>query len=139
MRGLGVMINELVGDNGGDAVGKSIGKKIAAVELDDDALHLSFEDGTTMRVWDAGQSCCESRYMQSDADLPAFVGAEFLGLEVGEAAADTPDEYGGAHETQFLNIKTSKGVLDAVTHNAHNGYYGGFCVKVELITPPEAG
>jgi hypothetical protein len=106
----------------------AVGKKITALTLgDDDALHFTFSDGYRLKLYDDGQSCCESRYMRTDDDLSYFVGAELLSAEVRDAPS-MPDEY-GEHEVQFLVVTTSKGVFTMATHNEHNGYYGGFLIR----------
>lgn len=131
--GLGVMINMLGGNReSAEAASASMGKQIYSVEMGDDVLHLRFVDGTGLDVSDEGQSCCEHRYMTKDGsdDLSYYVGAELLSLEV----RDAPDIEGcEAHECQFLDVKTSKGVFTLTSHNEHNGYYGGFSVRCSLV------
>ena len=116
-----------------DKISNSVGKEIAEVTLLDNKLHFVFTDKTQIYVVDDGQSCCEMRYMTTDDDLKAFVGAKLLGLEVKDApdAKATCEDY--AHEVQFLEIQTNKGVLTMATHNEHNGYYGGFFITVEEV------
>lgn len=128
--GMGVMLGMLGGNAESVEVFKnSIGKKISSVELTDDALKFLFEDNTTLKLSDEGQSCCETRYMTSDDELSYYSGAEFLGAEVSEVDnKESDDEWGGAHEVAFLRVQTSKGVIVAETHNEHNGYYGGFWI-----------
>jgi hypothetical protein len=85
------------------------------------------EDGTKIGFTDNGQDCCEVRYMSTDDDLSYHVGATLLGFEI-KNAPNLEDE-SGEHEVQFLEIKTSKGVISCANHNEHNGYYGGFYVQ----------
>jgi hypothetical protein len=128
--GLGVMIGMLGGNEKTvAAVKSSLGKTILSAWLKDDVLRLTFTDGTTLKLWDDGQSCCESRYMVCDADLPAFTGATLVNIELREGPSLPAGE---EHETQFLNVVTSKGIIDAVTHNEHNGYYGGFWIVASV-------
>jgi len=125
------MINELFGSHGGDVLQAAIGKQIVSLALgEDDALHFVFQDGTKIKLWDDGQSCCELRYMTTDDDLSKFIAAPLLDIEVADGPT-TPDKYGEPHETQFLKITTGLGVFTMVTHNEHSGYYGGFYIKVE--------
>ena len=130
--GMGVMLNMLGGN--ADSVAAftgAVGKTIAALRLgDDDALHFEFSDGTKMKLADEGQSCCESRYMRTDDNLSEFVGAKLLGAEIKEAPS-LPDEY-GEHEVEFLEVKTDRGVFTMASHNEHNGYYGGFSIRVAV-------
>lgn len=106
-------------------------KTISALELKDDELHFTFSDGTKIKLFDDGQSCCEHRYMTTDDDLSYYVGAVLMDAEVAEAP-NQPDEY-GAHEVQFLKVKTSKGVFTMESHNEHNGYYGGFLIRAASV------
>jgi len=137
--GTGVLLNLL---EGGEETVKtwqgSLGKTIASLSMkvecdkfydkDVDVLHFAFTDGTRIKVWDDGQSCCEQRYMQTDDNLSDYIGAQLLGGEVRDAPG-TGDEY-EVHEVQFFVVKTSKGQFTMCTHNEHNGYYGGFDLKV---------
>jgi len=106
-------------------------KRIASICLDqsrehwyEDNLVFRFDDGSGIRIYDDGQSCCEHRYMTTDDDLQAFVGAKFVEA-IKQSAANRLDEW-GEHEVAFLVIKTSLGAFTVETHNEHNGYYGGF-------------
>lgn len=129
--GLGVMVNMLFGDTGASAaLDGSIGKTIAKVVVDpslnggDGAMVITFAGGGSLSLYDSGRSCCEHRYMVSDADLDSFVGAKLQDVEVLDAG--TIENGYDVHEVSFLNVRTSKGIIDAATHNEHNGYYGGF-------------
>jgi len=122
------MLNKLGGSaESVAAFNKALNKKITSIELTDDALTFTMEDGYRMRLRDEGQSCCENRYMRTDDNLPDFVGSTLLGAEVADAPS-TSGEYGDEHEVQFLRVSTSSGVLVCSSHNEHNGYYGGFCI-----------
>lgn len=125
--GLGVMLGMLGGNEETvNAVRASIGKTIENVHMDDDVLIFHFTDGTKLKMWDDGQSCCEVRYMMTDDDLTYFFGAKLVGFEI----KDAPDieDNGEVHEVQFLDVTTDKGVFQMATHNEHNGYYGGFWI-----------
>lgn len=126
------MIGMLFGDNESTvkAVESSLGKTIASVVVDesrreDGALVFTFQDDTTLEVYDGGRSCCESRWMHTDDDLDAFVGATLVGIDVREGPTKE-GEYGDMDESLFLVVRTSKGDFTVVTYNSHNGYYGGF-------------
>jgi hypothetical protein len=125
--GLGVMIQMLGGnEESSKIVQESIGKKIKSLSLDDNSLRFVFEDGSTMRLSDEGQSCCESRYLTFEGNLEDYVGAEFK-------MAKFRDEYDGnaeynEHEIQPVEIETDKGSFIVEHHNEHNGYYGGFWI-----------
>jgi hypothetical protein len=129
--GIGVMLRQLGGNEDTvEAYQASVGKTISGISLDEDGgfITMTFSDGATLRVADDGQSCCESRYMRTDDDLPHFIGAKLTGLEIKEAP-DEPDEYGD-HEVQFLEVQTDRGVFTMASHNEHNGYYGGFYITL---------
>lgn len=132
MPGMSVMIGMLGGNEESvKAFTSCLNKTIAALSLgEDDALHFVMDDGTKMRLYDNGQSCCENRYMRTDDKLADFVGAKLLGAEVKEAPS-VPDQY-GEHEVSFLDVKTDKGVFQMASHNEHNGYYGGFLIRAAL-------
>jgi len=128
MLGIGVIIRSL-GENEETvkAVHSSLGKKISSAALVDEKFKLNFEDGTELTFSDEGQSCCEHRYMTTSDDLNSIAGAKFVDVELRDAPS-VPDEYGEAHEVQFLVVGTDKGNVTIETHNEHNGYYGGFYI-----------
>ncbi len=134
--GIGVMLSYLGGNEESvKAVQRAIGQTIIAVELkDDDALHFTMADGFKLRIFDDGQSCCESRYMRTDDDLSQHVGETLLGFEIKDAPSPEEDNNWGEHEVQFLEVKTDKGVFTMASHNEHNGYYGGFSIRAEEVT-----
>lgn len=129
MIGMGVMIKELGGN--ADSVAAftgAVGKTISSLDADGDRLRIAFDDGTAIAFSDEGQSCCENRFMVCDDDLTPYIGSKLLGAEV-SAGPDEPDEY-GTHEVEFLRVETSAGIFTVANHNEHNGYYGGFSVRV---------
>src|SRR3954471_24323172 len=102
--GMGVMIQMLSGNRESvEAFKAAVGKEIATVEMKRDVLCFDFTDGTTLKLSDNGQSCCESRYMTTDDDLPYYAGAKLLDAEVKDGPS-TEGEYGNSHETAFLVI-----------------------------------
>ena len=119
------------------AINDAVGKEIASVEVvgeDEDTLILRFTDRTELHLHDAGQSCCEHRYMRTDDDLHAFVGATFVGAAIRDAP-DLEDQY-GVHEVEFLVVNTSLGAFTVANHNEHNGYYGGFWIVATAQATP---
>lgn len=111
----------------------SLGEPIEHVVLDKDEDMLTIRLGSgSLKVWDDGQNCCESRYMTTDDELDTFIGAKLVSLEAVEGP-DIPYEgesYGDCHEQMFVKLETTAGTITLVTHNEHNGYYGGFDVRV---------
>lgn len=82
---------------------------------------------------DNRSNCCERwGYFFSEDDISEFIGAELLGIELTDAALNPAsleanelnlnERYfeGGV---MFVNLNTSKGVLQFVAYNKHNGYY----------------
>ena len=136
--GFGVLIGMLGGNHEAAATIRSvIGKTIAEAWIDDDAnggngaLNLRFSDGTGVMIYDAGQCCCEVRYIKTDDDLSYHIGATLIAVEVKEGP-EVKRGY-GIHEMAFLHVKTSKGEIVVNTHNEHNGYYGGFWFEARLL------
>jgi hypothetical protein len=126
--GLGVMIGMLGGNRETvETIQSALGKEISDLSVRDNALHFKFADGTGMRVYDGGQSCCESRYMVCDDDLNYHVGAKLAKLEL--RSVDGPKDEYGEHEIQFLDVTTDRGVVQCANHNEHTGYYGGFWIE----------
>lgn len=114
------------------------GKEIASLSMNpngDGQLEVRFTDGTGIAFYDDARSCCESRYMHTDDALSDFVGAT-LDDAATEAGPDIKSEYGDPHEQMFLKITTSKGVFTVVTHNEHNGYYGGIAIAIKPLASP---
>lgn len=114
-----------------DCIQRSLGKTIEWIELADDVLRVLFTDQTELRIADRGQSCCERRYMRTDDTLLSYyVGATLLNVELRDVVKDSSSNGDDVHEIQFLAILTDRGVLTISSHNEHNGYYGGFCIRV---------
>lgn len=124
---------------GRDAIDRAVGRRIQSVRMDAEGnggngcLDLSFEDGSTLSIFDSAQYCCEHRYLTTDDDLTAFEGAVFVDAEVRDVEGPDEDEFGESHDVAFLVVTTDKGSFTVCTHNEHNGYYGGFdCAAVLL-------
>lgn len=130
--GFSVMLGMLAGNEDSvNAFQDAVGKIISDLRLgEDDILHFVFEDDAKLKLFDDGQSCCEHRYMHTDDDLDYFIGTKFLDAEI-RSAPNEPDEW-GEHEVQFLIVSTSGGEFTMVTHNEHNGYYGGFLIRAAI-------
>ena len=113
------------------AVQISLGKEISSVKVVDYSLIFTFKDGTTLNLWDDGQSCCESRYMNTDDDLSFVDGATLDKLELRDGPDVSSEDDYGCKDSQFLIVTTSKGSFTVVNYNEHNGYYGGFQIKAK--------
>jgi hypothetical protein len=134
MRGIGSMLHQIGGGSPEDPK-KYYGKKIICAKFENDSFYLEFEDGSKIRIWDDGQSCCESRYMTCDDDPKDIIGHTLRDIEIKKTDTnDDNDDWGGCHEIAFLEIQTDKGSIQFATHNEHNGYYGGFGLSVEEVS-----
>lgn len=131
--GMGVMLGMLSGNKkSAEAFTEAMGKIITALEITEKELLFTLDNGSRIKLFDDGQSCCESRYMHTDDDLPAFVGATLLGAEVRDGPS-IDGEYDEIKDSEFLIVNTSLGQFTVVNYNEHNGYNGGFlirCVKI---------
>lgn len=141
--GVGAMLHHLSGGSQRSAT-DFYGRKVVNAELrkgdngssrwthsGQDALVLSFEDGTGMALLDDGQSCCESRYITCDDDLRKIIGGVLIRIE--EKDTENTEGEDGAHEQVFIEVATSECFVTVCTHNEHNGYYGGFGLTLEEI------
>lgn len=108
------------------------GRTIAAAEMSDEKLRLTFEDGLQIEIFDDGQSCCESRYMKTDDDVASLIGRKLMHI-VTKEAPDVEDGSGDSHEVVFVEIGTDEGCVTLVNHNEHNGYYGGFGLTIRQV------
>lgn len=114
---------------------KAIGLKIKSIDITDNVLYLYFSNFSFLRIKDAGQCCCENRYMSTDDDLDSFIDAEVVNIELRDGP-ETESKW-EVHQTQFLRIETTNGPLVIVNHNEHNGYYSGFIIDAEFNKVPK--
>jgi hypothetical protein len=141
------MVNELCGYSGNlteDSLKKILSLDITSISLrEGDVKHpkydwrtyrgplleFIFEDNSILYLYDDGQSCCENRYMTTDDDLTSYKDIKIVNIETAsmDTIEDPEDRYSEPHEQMSLKITFNDGSgLTAVTHNEHNGYYGGF-------------
>jgi len=131
--GFGALLHWLGGGSKHDP-SEFVGKVISAASLSEDALQIAFTDGVKIKIFDNGQSCCESRYMRTDDDVQSLVGHFLRRIESKEGPEEV-SEYGDTHEVVFLEIGTDSGFITIANHNEHNGYYGGFGLSIEVEAP----
>ncbi len=112
-------------------VRRALGQVINEVAIEgEDSLLLTLRNGTRLQFLDTGQSCCEYRYMTADGDdLSAHASERLVSVELRNAPS-IDDHDGDSHDVQFLVIQTDKGQIVIAMHNEHNGYYGGFSLRV---------
>lgn len=112
-------------------VKKDIISKIEFIR-DSNLLKIFTTDGFVRTFKDDALCCCEERYLSlNEDDLDYFIGAQYLSYDVSDYKAEKDPDGLEAHDSMFLNIRTTKGVFTVVTHNEHNGWYGGFDVVME--------
>lgn len=129
--GIGTMLHILGGGSKHEPK-EYFGLEIADAEFSETSLTITFENGKKIRLWDDGQSCCESRYMTTDDDVKSLIGHTLVRIDA-KHGPDEAGEYEDAHETIFIEIGTDQNFITIVTHNEHNGYYGGFGLKIDEI------
>ena len=127
MPGVGSMLHGLGGGSAHDP-SEYYGREITEAHINDDRLRLKFSDGTVIKLWDNGQSCCEDRYITCDDDVSDLVGGKLLNIEVKDSG-EKEEEY-DVHEWVFIEVATDKAFISMTTHNEHNGYYGGFGLTI---------
>jgi hypothetical protein len=120
-------IDVLIHRDSSDPENVFCGREIKGVALERQSLILEFTDGTALTIWDDGQSCCESRYVTCDDDINCLIGGKFHSVILKEAD-DIPTS--DIHEICFVDVWTDRSVITLCTHNEHNGYYGGFNLKI---------
>ena len=108
----------------------------------DAGFKITTDDQEIKLLIDDDANCCESwGYFLTEDDTEQFVGANLLGVEITDTnrsnrvflsgwndEADPDDdrerEYLDEGDVLFVDIITSRGTLQFVAYNAHNGYYG---------------
>lgn len=83
-----------------------------------------------------GQCCCENwGYLSSEDDFGSFIGSELKNVYVTDTKLGTivsnMKEDLDAGSAMFINVETTRGLLQFVAYNEHNGYYGH---KVKLVS-----
>jgi hypothetical protein len=110
------------------------GEQIEKISLErGEVMYLHLGNSKVVKLTDQGQSCCESRYMTCDDDLSVYANCALVDIEVREIEEFDDENNWGVHETQVCVIKTTRGDITIVSHNEHNGYYGGFLLALEYV------
>jgi len=82
---------------------------------------------------DMETDCCERPgYFLSEDNIESFIGSDFLGISLTDTALNEVSmensglgkDSGFEGGIMFVDILTSKGTLQFVAYNEHNGYYG---------------
>jgi hypothetical protein len=125
--GIGAMLHYLAGGSRNDP-SKYYGKEIIYADINDERLLIKFSDAINIKIWDDGQSCCESRYITCDDNVKDLIGGKLVNIEA-KSDGEEEEEY-VTHEWVFIEVITDKGMIAFTTHNEHNGYYGGFGLTI---------
>lgn len=108
------------------------------VELTDGSsrFDVKFTDGTAVFLVDE-PDCCAHKYITIEpGDLAWLVGKTVLSVDVTEeGSACRETDYGDVSEIQFLEFRTTDGVVFFSCHNDHNGYYGGISLDMYKQSP----
>lgn len=109
------------------------GTTIHDIRLVNDTIKLYYSDlKTQVEIFDAGQTCCENRYITTDDELNYYKKALIKSIELVDRGSTEENKFMD-HDLQFLRIHTDKGTIVFETHNIHNGYYGGFNIEGKII------
>lgn len=98
---------------------------------------LTTEQVITLAIDDEA-FCCETwGYFLTEDDAAKFVGEKLLGVAITDTnrshrrfptdwdvGHDENDLHLDGGDVMFVDIETSRGILQFVAYNAHNGYYG---------------
>lgn len=75
-----------------------------------------------------GQFCCECwGYLITEDDLSYFENSKLISIDIVDTALKVEklkELNTGITDTIFVNFNTTKGLLQFVAYNEHNGYYG---------------
>lgn len=108
------------------------GLTVQNARMGEDCLIINFTNGSSIQISDEGQTCCEYRYMSTDDNPKDLIGGQFISAEI-DRYNNFEDDW-GENEQAFLRVASTKGAITVVTHNRHNGYYGGFCINIKNIS-----
>ena len=130
MIGIGAMLHQL-GGGSDENLSDYYGKTISKADINEDRMFIELDGVTIIKIWDNGQSCCESRYITCDDDVSDLVGHKLISIEA-KGGGEKGTDY-GTHECVFIEVSTDKDSIKFCTHNEHNGYYGGFGLRVTEV------
>lgn len=97
-------------------------------DLEYDGYKITTSENVYYILISNDQICCEGfGYICSEDDFNKFINSELKDFTLTNTKCDTlkyDDEYISEDEIQFVNLETSKGLLQFAVYNSHNGYYG---------------
>ncbi len=115
-----------------------IHEKILNVEFyEDTKVEITTDKGVYVAEIDDSEQCCEifGGYFVYEDVISHFIGAELkyiyltdisLSNHIVEKIEEMQNYYESCdyHNIQFINFETTKGVMQFIVYNCHNGYYG---------------
>ena len=71
--------------------------------------------------------------MTTDDDVSSLVGQRLARIDAKDGPETSGGDYFDEHEQVFVEVGTDQGFVTLVTHNEHNGFYGGFALTLEAV------
>lgn len=104
-------------------------EKFVKVDADDLGYEIHTDQQVISFLIDNSAGCCENwGYITTEDTLSDFVGAVLLDIKLIDMDFESHPLTKGMYSTEmsycFIDVITSKGVLQFVLYNQHNGYYG---------------
>ena len=91
---------------------------------------IQFTNGLVVKIYDAGQQCCEQRYVSTDDDINSVKNHKLIDI-VSKPISESIVENDERQDICFIEIITTGGCITLVNHNNHNGFYSGFDLTIE--------
>ncbi len=126
------MANVKFNDGDNQDFEKFYGMRIEKASFDGGSILLDMGNDIVIEIYDDRQSCCEKRYLNVHSDELQTLGGDTL-RSIGVKWTTQKDDAGDYHEVAFCEIRTEDNTVSFSTHNEHNGYYGGFDLRVEVL------
>ena len=93
-------------------------------------------DSQTIKIGISNSQCCCEDFgiLTTNDNIEDFVESELISIEIVDSALNNKKleelEYLDCGGAMFVNFNTTKGLLQLVAYNAHNGYYGHDAVLI---------
>lgn len=111
---------------GNDYIAKALGRKVAAIDVDENAVVITFADGAELRGLVDGDCCSHTWIEHAEVD---GIGGELLTIrDIDAPFPSTPTKTSNYEEEMSYyggEIRTTKGLTLFEYRNSSNGYYGG--------------
>lgn len=117
--------------------GVFVGKKIKKIEVKENQVLIEFTNGALIAFESDEPDCCAHHYMSTDDIVDEHVDSKLIDAII-KPHKEVKDDGGDTHEMMFFEIVTTKGSIYCVSHNQHNGYYGGVGVNFKVLRSIQA-